>query len=53
MRSNAHSYRNWGEGLGNDPSYPAPRPPLFLQNKSAVSPYPPEISNPPEFFTGD
>ena len=23
MRSNAHSYRNWGEGLGNDPSYPA------------------------------
>ena len=23
VRSNAHSYRNWGEGLGNDPSYPA------------------------------
>ncbi len=24
VRSNAHSYRNWGEGLGNDPSYPVP-----------------------------
>ena len=23
VRSNAHSYRYWGEGLGNDPSYPA------------------------------
>ena len=23
VRSNAHSYRNWGEELGNDPSYPA------------------------------
>ena len=23
VRSNAHSYRNRGEGLGNDPSYPA------------------------------
>ena len=23
MRSNTHSYRNWGEGLGDDPSYPA------------------------------
>ena len=23
VRSNAHSYRNWGEGLGDDPSYPA------------------------------
>ena len=23
MRGNPHSYRNWGEGLGNDPSYPA------------------------------
>ena len=23
VRSTAHSYRNWGEGLGNDPSYPA------------------------------
>ena len=26
VRSNAHSYRNWGEGLGNDPSYPAAKP---------------------------
>ena len=25
VRSNAHSYRNWGEGLGDDPSYPAER----------------------------
>ena len=24
VRSNAHSYRDWGEGLGDDPSYPAP-----------------------------
>ena len=23
VRGNPHSYRNWGEGLGNDPSYPA------------------------------
>ena len=23
VRSNAHSYRDWGEGLGNDLSYPA------------------------------
>ena len=22
--SNAHSYRDWGEGLGNDLSYPDP-----------------------------
>ena len=23
VRSNTHSYRNWGEEFGNNPSYPA------------------------------
>ncbi len=37
VRSNAHSYRNWGEGLGNDPSYPAPEDSRALRIECAVS----------------
>ena len=33
VRSNAHSYRNRGEGLGNDPSYPAQKPIAYRPNR--------------------
>ena len=37
VRSNVHSYRNWGEGRSNAPSYPAGAPTIASRSAPAFS----------------